>query len=160
MKPATISQLKQELKNRSKDELLELCLNLTKYKKENKELLSYFLFEESDEQTYIKDLKAETDEDFKLINRKTPYLAKKSVRKILRNIKKHIRYSRKKETEVELMMYFCSKLQQTFPNFRKNTVLLNIYERQLATVKKTVASLHEDLQYDYENEIKDLEENV
>jgi hypothetical protein len=55
MKPATISQLKQELKNRSSDELLKLCLDLTKYKKENKELLSYLLFEESDEQTYIKD---------------------------------------------------------------------------------------------------------
>ncbi|MDD3741980.1 MAG: hypothetical protein PHH30_12155, partial [Bacteroidales bacterium] len=151
MKPATISQLKQELKNRSSDELLKLCLDLTKYKKENKELLSYLLFEESDEQTYIKDLKTEIDEDFKLINRKTPYLAKKSVRKILRNIKKHIRYSRKKETEVELMMYFCSKLKQTFPNFRKNTVLLNIYDRQLVAVKKTIASLHEDLQYDYEN---------
>jgi hypothetical protein len=157
MRAATISQLKQELKHRTKEELLELCLNLTKYKKENKELLTYLLFEASNELSYIKDLKTEIDEEFKLINKKTPYLIKKSIRKILRNIKKHIRYSRKKETEVELLLYFCTLLKQMTPSIKRNATLQNIYDRQIESIKKTVASLHEDLQYDYEIELRELE---
>ena len=157
MRAATISQLKQELKHRTKEELLELCLNLTKYKKENKELLTYLLFEASNELSYIKDLKTEIDEEFKLINKKTPYLIKKSIRKILRNIKKHIRYSRKKETEVELLLYFCTLLKQMTTSIKRNATLQNIYDRQIESIKKTVASLHEDLQYDYEIELRELE---
>jgi hypothetical protein len=130
---------------------------LTKYKKENKELLTYLLFEASNELSYIKDLKTEIDEEFKLINKKTPYLIKKSIRKILRNIKKHIRYSRKKETEVELLLYFCTLLKQMTPSIKRNATLQNIYDRQIESIKKTVASLHEDLQYDYEIELRELE---
>ena len=41
MKPATVHQLKRELQTRTPDELLQLCLRLAKFKKENKELLTY-----------------------------------------------------------------------------------------------------------------------
>ena len=119
--------------------------------------MTYLLFEASNELSYIKDLKTEIDEEFKLINKKTPYLIKKSIRKILRNIKKHIRYSRKKETEVELLLYFCTLLKQMTPSIKRNATLQNIYDRQIESIKKTVASLHEDLQYDYEIELRELE---
>lgn len=53
MKAASINELKTELKHLETDELVALCLRLAKYKKENKELLDYMLFEASDERGYV-----------------------------------------------------------------------------------------------------------
>ena len=44
MKAAGVKAIKDDLKMRSKEELQELCLTLSKFKKENKELLTYLLF--------------------------------------------------------------------------------------------------------------------
>jgi len=157
MKAATVRELKHELGYRSKDELLELCLRLSKFKKENKELLTYLLFEASDEEAFIEDVKREIEQEFELINRNSYFYIKKSVRKILRNTKKYIRYSKKKETEVELLLYFCEELSNMKPSFKNNVSLQNIYDRQIAAVKRSVATLHEDLQYDYNLELESLE---
>ena len=54
MKTATVKELKQELSHKSSAELLEICLNLSKFKKENKELLTYILYEADYEEGYIK----------------------------------------------------------------------------------------------------------
>lgn len=156
MKSATVKELKQELGIRSHDELLELCLHLSKFKKENKELLTYLLYEAADETAYIESVKIEVTQQFELINISSYYYIKKSVRKILRTIKKYIRYSKKKETEVELLLYFCSQLKQMSPSMKKSVALYNIYLRQVESIKKSVASLHEDLQYDYESELEQL----
>ena len=45
MKTVTLKQLKDELSYKSANELKYLCLHLSKFKKENKELLTYLLFE-------------------------------------------------------------------------------------------------------------------
>ena len=162
MKAATVRELKQELSNRSQTELLKLCLRLSKFKKENKELLTYLLYEASDEAAYIANVKKEIEHEFEQINKKSYYYIKKSVRKILRNIKKYIRYSKKKETEVELLIYFCSELKKMRPSVEKNIALHNIYKRQIEAIKKALSSLHEDLQYDYEVELNEIEnaENI
>ena len=154
MKAATVSTLKKELNDRSPQELVELCLRLAKFKKENKELLTYLLFEASDEMAFIEGVKQEMDEQFEQINTKSYYFIKKSLRKILKNVKKYIRYSKKKETEVDLLIYFCLKLKRFSPSYRRSTVLVNLYNRQLGLIRKTVATLDEDLQYDYGEELK------
>ena len=158
MKAATVKQIKDELKHRSQEELLELCLRLSKFKKENKELLTYLLYDADNEAGYISDVKNEIDDQFELINKKTSYFIKKSVRKILRNIKKYIRYSKQTETEVELLMYFCIKLKDLEPSIEKNVTLKNIFSRQIELIKKAISKLHEDLQYDYGEELSALEE--
>jgi len=78
MKAVTVTVLKKELKNQSQSELIELCLRLSKFKKENKELLTYLLFESSYEEGYIETVKLEIDELFELINTNTYYFIKKS----------------------------------------------------------------------------------
>ena len=156
MKTATVKELKEELIDRSHDDLVELCLRLSKFKKENKELLTYLLYEANDEHGYIESVKQEVEEQFETINTKSVYYVKKSVRKILRNIKKYIRYSKEKETEVELLLHFCHQLREVSPGIRVNVTLNNIYNRQLDTLKKSIASLHEDLQYDYNRELEEL----
>jgi hypothetical protein len=114
------------------------------------------LFESSDELAYIESIKKEVDEQFEQINRTSSYFIKKSIRKILKNIRKYIRYSQKKVTEVELLIYFCSKLNQFNPPIHRNKALINLYDKQIASIRKTMLSLHEDLQYDYGMELEEL----
>ncbi len=156
MKAATISQLKQELSNRPPGELVELCLRLSKFKKENKELLTYLLYEASNEAAYIENVKREIDTQFEQINTASYYYIKKSVRKILRLTKKYIRYSKKKETEADLLIYFCYKLINFSPSIQDSIPLRNLLNRQIAAIRKAISSLHPDLQYDYETELNEL----
>jgi len=156
MKAVSLKELKQELATLSSTELQNLCLRLSRFKKENKELLTYLLFESSNEATYIESVKLYIDEQFEIINTKSYFYIRKSVRKILTNTKKYIRYSQQKETEVELLLYFCMKLKDFSPSINKSPRLLNTYMRQLELIKKTIATLHEDLQYDYNLVIEKL----
>ncbi len=156
MKPVTLKELKQELSVRPAKELLEICLRLSKFKKENKELLTYLLFESDDEKAYIEGVKKEIDEQFELINKKSPYIIKKQVRKILTTTKRQVKYSQKKETEVELLLHFCKKLKGFSPPIRYNPRLTNMYTAQLELIQKKITALHEDLQFDYGNELEDL----
>lgn len=81
------------------------------------------------------------------------------MRKILRHTKKYIRYSLNKETEVELLLYFCETLKNMSPSIKQNTTLTNIYERNMEAISKKVLKLHEDLQYDYNLRIDDIRDN-
>lgn len=154
MKTSTISQLKNELKYRSNNELLEICLRLAKFKKENKELLSYLLFESHDESGYIENVKRDLDVQLKAINTKNYYWMRKSIRKILKNLKKHIRYSLKNETEVELLLYFCVQLKTLSPSIKNDKTLLNLFKRQVEYIQKRIETLHEDLQYDFQKQME------
>jgi len=156
MKAVTVKELSQELTFRTPKELRDLCLRLSRFKKENKELLTYLLFESSDEQLYIANVKLEIDTQFEQINRSSYYLIKKSIRKILAMTRKYIRYSLNKQTEVELLIFFCTKLKKFTPPIDRNTSLMNIYTRLTDTVIRKLPLLHEDLQYDYRLEINEL----
>ncbi|MBW6459835.1 MAG: hypothetical protein K0B08_04610 [Bacteroidales bacterium] len=155
-KPESIKGLKEELRQRSAGELVELCLRLSRFKKENKELLTYLLFDSTDEPGYIKSVKSDMDEQFEQINTTSSYFIKKSIRKILKNTRKHIRYSGKKETEVELLIYFCFKMKNFRPPLQNNTSMNNLHSRLMESVKKSILTLHEDLQYDYGKAIEGL----
>ncbi|MDA9111025.1 hypothetical protein N9J89_02115 [Bacteroidia bacterium] len=156
MKALPITQIKKELQHLSQEELVEIVLRVGKYKLENKELLTYLLFEAGDEDGYIDVVKAYMDEQFELVNQQHYYYIKKSVRKILRTIKKYVKFSKKVETEAALLIHFCRRLKEMEPSYLNNTVLTNMFDRQLALAEKTIGKMHEDLQYDYKLEIEDL----
>ena len=156
MKAASLKELKSELKTLSSANVLELCMHLVKYKKENKELLTYLLFDAKDELAFIKEVKEYIDEEFEGINRSNLYLSKKTIRKILRTTNKYIKYSGSKQTEVELLIYYSKKLKNSGIPLHINTALGNIYQRQIYKINKALALLHEDLQYDYSEEMKSL----
>lgn len=160
MKTATITELKKELVHQSQKELVTLCLHLAKFKKENKELLTYLLFEVSNEEAFITSIKNEIEFQFTQINTSSYYFMKKSIRKILRMTKKFIRYSKKKETEIALLIYFCIELKNIRPSMTKNVSLQNIFDRQIVMIKKAIATLHEDLQYDYRMELEEMMEEI
>ena len=157
MKIESIVTIKKELQHLSKDELLQLCLRLGRFKKENKALLTYLLFESHDEDSYILSVKQTLDTDFNGINTDSYFYMKKTIRKILRQIKIYCLYSHKKTTEVELLIYFCERLNELKPNIHKNITLSNLYERQIVAIKKKISVLHEDLQYDYTLQLEELQ---
>jgi len=157
MKAASLSELKQEIATLTPKQVIDICMRLAKHKKENKELITYLLFEAGDEKTFIRNIQEETEVQFREINSSNLYLAKKSIRKILRTINKFARYSGSKETEAELRIHYCKTLVASGIPFRKSPVLLNLYNNQLKKIETAVASMHEDLQFDYRKEMRGLE---
>jgi len=156
MKSASLKEIKTEISRLHPETLMELCIRVAKYKKENKELLTYLLFEAGNEKAYINEVKTEMDELFAEVNKSNSYFAKKTIRKILRLTNKHIKYSGSKQTEVELLIHFCKKLKRLGISMPVNSALGNLYFRQYQNIKKALASLHEDLQYDYQEEVNAL----
>lgn len=156
MKAATINELKQELLNEKPAKLVELCIRLARFKKENKELLTYLLFEAHDTEAYIKSVIQEMDSNFETINKSNAYFVKKTLRKILRITNKFIRYSGSDIVATELLIHFCKTVQQMDRSITTNQVIINIYQNQLKKINKAIAAMHEDLQYDYLKEVKDL----
>lgn len=156
METASLSEIKKELKTLSPQQLQEICIRLAKYKKENKELLNYMLFESVNEQAFIQNVKEEIDEQFTHLNRTSLFLAKKTLRKVLRTTNKYIRFSGSKETEIELRLYFCEKMRNMGYRLKNNRVLFNMYQRQVQLIRTVWSNLHEDLQYDYEEAVKKL----
>lgn len=154
MKSYTIQEVKEELNNISQQRVKELCLRLAKYKKENKELLVYLLFHEHDEQQYIGNVKSEMEMLFTEINTSSVYFTKKGLRKILRFVGRHIKYTGSKQAEAELLIHFCKLLMQSSIAVRKSNALHNLYLQQIKKIKIAVSSLHEDLQHDYLKEIE------
>lgn len=156
MKAASVNELKEELKQLPADRLVDICLRLAKYKKENKELLNYLLFESHNEQEYINAVKTEISSGFTEVNSSNLYFAKKTIRKILRIANKHIRYTGSKHAEAELLIFFCARLKQSGIPFQKSTALNNLYQSQLKKAGKAIDTMHEDLQYDYRKELSKL----
>ncbi|RYY18762.1 MAG: hypothetical protein EOO04_23330 [Chitinophagaceae bacterium] len=156
MKAATVHDIKQELIRLQPAKLTEICLRLAKFKKENKELLSYLLFEAGDENGYIHAVKNEMDEMFDEINHTNIYYTKKTLRKILRVTNKHIRYISGKTAEVELIIYFLQKIREAKIPLQKSVLLANIYNGQQKKVEKLITGLHEDLQHDYLQQMESI----
>jgi hypothetical protein len=156
MKAVTIKQIKDELSHKSAIELKELCLHLSRFKKENKELLTYLLFESHDEDQYIQSIKDLMDQQFSEINTNSYFYIRKSMRKILSQVKKFIRYSKNKETETELLLYYCKKMVEFTPSIKQSQRLQNVFDTQVRMIKKAIDKLHEDLQYDFRLELDNL----
>jgi hypothetical protein len=84
------------------------------------------------------------------------YVAKKGLQKIVRSISKYIKYSGIKQTEIEVLIYFCQMLKDSGIRISYSPVIENMYNRQLAKIEKALGSLHEDLQFDYQQEVETL----
>lgn len=156
MKPASANEIKQRLKETDKKELIEICQRLARFKKENKELLTYLLFEEDDLPGYIESVKQEIDEGFLQVNLSSVYFAKKNIRKVLRNANKYIRYTGSKTAETEILLHYLTNFKGLNLHWQKSTALLNLYRAQLKKIEAAITSMHEDLQYEYRRELERL----
>lgn len=159
MKASTIHEIKQELTALPASRLAELCLRLAKFKKDNKELLTFLLFEAGDLTGYIEGVKRDIDLEFTELPKPNLYLTKKSLRKALRITTRQIRYTGSPQAEVELLTYFLGKIKQAGIPVDKHPVLSNLYKTQLKKIHSVIDTMHEDLQYDYKRSLTALEIN-
>lgn len=156
MNAASIPEIKKELQSLDADTLQSICLRLAKYKKENKELLSYLLSEAQDEAGYIRNVKEEIDIMFQELTDRNLYIVKKILRKILRFANRQIKYSGIPQTELELRIYFCEKIKTAKIPLTPGTVLYNLYQQQLKKIAGVLTKLPEDYRVDYADAIEAL----
>jgi len=159
MKAASVKEIKSALENLPPKELLDICVRLIKFKKENKELATYILFDETDEPGYVNNVKASLDLLFDDVNKTNVYFAKKTLRKIVRIANKFIRYSNDAGTEVEVLLFVAERMRKLNLEMSKSTALENIYLGLIKKISKAIMLMHEDLQYDYLRQLDKFQPN-
>ena len=154
MKAATINQLKKELETCTHAKLVEIALQLSKYKVENKELLSFIMFDSDDIATYVADIKIEIDAAYEELKYHSFYHALKRLRKITRLIAKYVKYTGSKEVEAELSIYFCDHfVAQGYTDDRYKS-MLKLLHTQVKKIERCLPKIHEDLAFDYRSKVK------
>ena len=155
MKPEKLTAIKKELNGLSVQQLTDICLRLAKYKKDNKELLNYLLFDADDPLAYAEQVKSFMEEEFKALP-KHYYQSSKTLRKILRLINRHAKYTASKQVDLELLLWFCNNFIKYADTRTSHKPLQAIFIRQLDKIKALLPKLHEDLQFDYFQEFESL----
>jgi hypothetical protein len=150
-----LQDIKKELQHQSSLQVNDLCLRLARYKKENKELLAYLLFEAHDEAAFIEKVKGEIGFMFSQVPSDN-YNAAKYMRKILRLIGKYNKFIGSKPAEIDLLLNFCSNYLQYSDKKLSYKPLRLILTRQLEKIRGLIGKLHEDLQDDYTLEYNTL----
>jgi hypothetical protein len=154
MSTRSLSDIKKELQYQSPKQLLEICLQIIKLKKENKGLVEYILFDSNDLPGFIALNKNQVDLEFESLERNA-YSNKKILRKILKNITLQIKYCKDKQFDIEILMCFCKNMMAKNLHLQ-NSLLENMLFAQLKKITKAIETVHEDLRYDYKKELQDL----
>lgn len=151
MKAASIVLIRKELQHLSTEELRLACIRMAQHTKENKELLTYLLFEAQNEAAYIQKVQELLSEEFKNIDRGSRRLTKKRIRRILKSVKKYAKFSKNKETEIQLLLWFCKNLSISMREINfQDRMMDSLYDRQIDRVLSLMKGMHEDVQFDYQ----------
>jgi NTP pyrophosphatase (non-canonical NTP hydrolase) len=157
MKVVSLQELKKEFAQLPPEELVELCIALAKYKKDNKEYAGYLLFESNNKTAFINEIKKEVAEQINELKKQPNlYYVKKTLRAVLRKIIKYCRYLDDKALGADLHIYFCSCLKNSGIPYHKSARLVNLYEAELKKINTLIKTLHEDLQGDYLKELDEI----
>jgi hypothetical protein len=150
-----LQQIKKELQHLPQEQLAELCLRLIRYKKENKELLAYLLFEAHNEHGFVENIKAEAGFMFSQLPSQS-YFTAKGLRKILKMLSKYTKFIGSKPAEIELLLNFCQNYLQYVIKQTSHKPIRLILTRQIEKVRTAIGKLHEDLQFDYSQDYNKL----
>lgn len=156
MKAESIAVLKKALLRLEHGELLDICQRLIRFKKENKELLTYLLFLSDDEQSFVDYLCGEIDESFI----EHPNSHKKTLRKVIRWMDKCIRISGVKDTEAQVRIHFCRALNESKTNYLRSRVMTNMYTGQIKKATRAIEKFPDGAKREYEFELQELARRV
>lgn len=151
----SLQQIKKELQHLPQEQLAELALRLIRYKKENKDLLGYLLFDAHNQHDFIESIKAEAGFMFSQLPPQ-PYFAAKALRKILKMLAKYTKFIGTKPAEIELLISFCQNYLQYVIRLSAHKPIRLILTRQLDKIIVSIGKLHEDLQFDYSQDFNKL----
>ncbi|MFM6953762.1 MAG: hypothetical protein ACKOWL_02130 [Sphingobacteriaceae bacterium] len=149
----SLQEQKKELQQLSKPELEAICLRFARFKKDNKELLEYVLFHQSDPQAYADALKKELKEVFTTLNGAN-YSDAKKLRKITKSLNKHGKYLQSPAIEADLWVWFCYAYCNSIAAKSTAQVIRNFFVKALLKVEKFQSKLHEDLAFDIQQELE------
>jgi hypothetical protein len=155
MNSPKLSELKKELGFKDPLALQNLCLRLTKYKTENKELLHYLLFYEDRKEDYVSEVKNLMAAEFNDLHHSIYYVTKQ-LRKLTRIMNKHIKYISDKNVETELALYFSELFIDHSIVNSSHRALIGLLYRQLKRSDKLIGKLEEDLAFDYQQQLDTL----
>jgi hypothetical protein len=150
-----LADIKKEMQHLSSLQIADLCLRLARYKKENKELLAYLLFEADNEQGFVEKVKGEVGFMFSQLPSQS-YNAAKYLRKILRLIGKYTKFIGAKPAEIDLLLNFCYNYLEYTDRKTSYKPMRLILLRQLQKIQALVNKLEEDLQLDYSQSYNEL----
>lgn len=151
----SLQQIKKELQHIPQEQLTELCLRMVRYKKENKELLAYLLFEARNGTDFVESIKAEAGFMFSQLPVQS-YFAAKALRKILKMLTKYTKFIGSKTAEIELLINFGQNYLQYVIRQSSHKPIRLILIRQVEKIKTNISKLHEDLQFDYSQDYNKL----
>lgn len=149
MKIASLAELKKELKFLSEKELQETILDLSKFSRDNKAYLFFKLFEKENPRIFVEMVKEELEHEFQNANTRNFHFAKKSAQTIRRKLNKHLKLSKDKTNQIELIIFFCQNLKDYGYLQYHHPVITNLFDIQIGKAHKLIEKLHEDLQYDF-----------
>jgi len=150
-----LQDIKKELQHLSSLQIANLCLRLARYKKENKELLAYLLFQAENQDSFIEQVKAESGFMFSQLPVHS-YNAAKGMRKILRLLSKYNKFMGSKEAEIDLLINFCNNYVQYTDRKVTYKPMRLILTRQMEKIRTLIGKLHEDMQDDYTQEYNNM----
>lgn len=156
MMSASTEDIRKELQKLPPKKVLDLTLRLARFKKENKELLTYLLFEAGDEQGYVHSLRLEIDALLADVQKAPSATIKKQLRRVTRLITRQSKYIGSKWAAVDLHLYFCNELRSHPDQLLKITSANTIFHQQLNKAAKLLPALEADLQYDYQQQLESL----
>ena len=156
MVPASIDTIKTELKQLPPKKVLELVVRLARFKKENKELLTWLLFESSDEAAYIAQVRKEITEEVEKIDGLTAYQYKKQFRKIQRKINKPIKYMGSKTAAAELYMHMIELIDRKKKTVFIRAFLEKAHEQYVRKVNILLPGIPEDLAADISRQLRQV----
>ena len=149
-----LPELKKELEQLAQPELVKLCLRIAKHKAENKELLGYLLVESDDPLFYAEKIKPEIVAPF--LEYSTTYHLTKSIRKSTRLITKYYRFTGSRQGETELLLHLVQGFHINFRWEFRTQAFARIIFRCLKKADTNLFKLHEDLQADYRETLREL----
>lgn len=155
MKTQGLADIKKTIKNISHAELSEICLKLARFKKDNKEYVHFLLYEASNPLDYAEEVKESLLGPLTNLSRH-PSLKVKELRKHLRVLNRHIRYTSSSEVEISLLIWYEDMLLTHAGVRQSNKALYTLFIRQLEKIRKSFAKIHEDLQFDYSHSYNHL----
>lgn len=138
-------------------QLRETVEALLRFETSNKLFISYYFQRRYEPQAFVQDACAFISEQFSGSNFSNYHTARKSIVKVRNKLTKTLRMTKDPVEQLELILHFCEEmLRYDLLRFYARQVD-NVYATQVRKCTRLFEKIHEDLQYDYEERLADLE---
>lgn len=153
-----ITEIKKAINFLDEKELKTLLLDIIGFATDNKRFAYFKLNEQQDEGFFLAETKELLLQEFGKCHHTNYWTAKKLLQKLRGTLNKLIKFTKHKDQQLELIIYFCQQTEEFGYLRYRHPVIQNLFAVQLRRAESLVSKLHEDLQYDYEQQLEELRE--